>query len=676
MLVCGMETRQHFQFDKAEFKEKKDRLDRVRQLLKDEFHGIDEVIDQVLDAISGWYCFNALQNKPLVINLWGLTGTGKTSLVKRLVKMLELENVFFKYDMRNSTAKQFGEICDSLHKKFNEKPFVLILDEFQQGKSLDEEMKSHANEHQTKIWELLDTGEISLDFKYGTVENLLYQMERCEQILAMGVDIVGGRIKFKKKLKQDPSQAKPRSLLSKRLYFSTVQIDNGDYLVQESYYDDIRDLSDFETENQVRDHMESLDGPQTYAFLNELLKTAFKPREINATKGLIFVAGNLDEAYRMSSRLSGEESADDFYTATRKISLYDIKRALSLLFRKEQISRLGNIHVIYPSLNKKAYEQIIENELASINHEFKSLTGLHLEYESTIKVKIYEEGVIPSQGTRPLFSVIQYMVRAYLPRILDEIMSKDFPTTHLLLGYAHKKVTIKYQQDGKVVYESAHAFISNLEAMRELKNTDDRYVVAVHEAGHLLACICLLNQIPKRATSISTSGSMEGFVVLEQPKSYFHKDVVNWIALNLAGGVAEKLVFGDDHLPMGSFVDYSNATRFIINLLKEGQLHDVPAIYKHPDVLTDSYLSDHGRSFDQEAEKWILKGQRACVELLQARERELLELADRLLKVNYMEEQEILAYAQQKLGWKASDLEQGKGVYAAFFERRKSQLLN
>ena len=669
-----MELLKGQKFDKEAFKYRKQMLHSARASLKQEFYGIDEAIDQVIDAISGWYCFNELQNKPLIINIWGLTGTGKTSLVKRLVKFLELENEFFKYDMRNSSAKEFGEICTSLHKKFNEKRFVLILDEFQQGKSLDEEKKSILNEHQIKIWELLDTGEIRVDFNYNTVENLITQIDRCSQILEMGAEIINGKVKFNEKGRRKNPRSNSRSLLAGRRYVLSELIENGDPFVQENYFDDIRDLSEHETESQVRAHLEGLDGPQTMVYLNELLKTAFKPREINATKGLIFVAGNLDEAYRISSLLSGEECADDFYKVTRKISIHDIKEALSELFRKEQISRLGNIHVIYPSLSKRAYELIIEKELVTISTEFATLTGLQLQYDSSLKEKIYEEGVIPSQGTRPVFSVIQYMVRAFLPRILDEMMTKEFVASHLLLGYASKQISISYKRNGKVVHQSSFPFISNMESIRELKNTDGRYVVAVHEAGHVIACVCLLNQIPKRATSISTSGKIEGFVKLEQPKSYFQKDVVNWIALNLAGGVAEKLVFGDEHIPMGSYTDHLNATWFIVDLLKEGLLSDVPAVYKHPDIMTNSFLNDKGRPFNQEAEKWIMKGQMACVKILQERERELLELADRLLKVDYLEERDIRAYAEEKLDWKAMEAEKERGVYAACFERRKNDL--
>ncbi|MCB0472773.1 MAG: hypothetical protein KDC56_06915, partial [Flavobacteriaceae bacterium] len=54
--------------------EKQQILDNTKQILKKEFIGIDHIIDEVVDAISSWYLFPDFQEKPVIINLWGLTG--------------------------------------------------------------------------------------------------------------------------------------------------------------------------------------------------------------------------------------------------------------------------------------------------------------------------------------------------------------------------------------------------------------------------------------------------------------------------------------------------------------------------------------------------------------------------------------------------------------------------
>ncbi len=58
--------------------EKKNLLDSAIVQLKSEFIGIDNVIDQIADAIGSWLFFPEMQEKPVIINLWGLTGIGKT----------------------------------------------------------------------------------------------------------------------------------------------------------------------------------------------------------------------------------------------------------------------------------------------------------------------------------------------------------------------------------------------------------------------------------------------------------------------------------------------------------------------------------------------------------------------------------------------------------------------
>ena len=70
------------QQDKVLIIEKRERLEKVRIALKKDFIGLDSVIDEMVDLIEPWYLFPELQFRPLVINLWGMTGVGKTDLVK------------------------------------------------------------------------------------------------------------------------------------------------------------------------------------------------------------------------------------------------------------------------------------------------------------------------------------------------------------------------------------------------------------------------------------------------------------------------------------------------------------------------------------------------------------------------------------------------------------------
>jgi hypothetical protein len=76
---------------------KKEILSKTKTQLKAEFIGIDQVIDEVIDNISSWYFFPFLQDKPVIINLWGLTGVGKSSLVKCIAKQISFDEKCYQF---------------------------------------------------------------------------------------------------------------------------------------------------------------------------------------------------------------------------------------------------------------------------------------------------------------------------------------------------------------------------------------------------------------------------------------------------------------------------------------------------------------------------------------------------------------------------------------------------
>jgi ATP-dependent Clp protease ATP-binding subunit ClpA len=54
------------------------RLQDVAAQLKTELFGIDAIIDRVIDSVRAWYVLPELVSRPVIVCLWGLTGTGKT----------------------------------------------------------------------------------------------------------------------------------------------------------------------------------------------------------------------------------------------------------------------------------------------------------------------------------------------------------------------------------------------------------------------------------------------------------------------------------------------------------------------------------------------------------------------------------------------------------------------
>ena len=125
---------------KLRFEEKQAILKDAASILKVEFVGIDHVIDEVLSSVSSWFLFPDLQEKPLIINLWGLTGVGKSSLVNRLASLLGFENKFYHFDLGDKEVRS-SDIKENLKNIYNDVngfPILIALDEFQHARTLDE----------------------------------------------------------------------------------------------------------------------------------------------------------------------------------------------------------------------------------------------------------------------------------------------------------------------------------------------------------------------------------------------------------------------------------------------------------------------------------------------------------------------------------------------------------
>jgi cell division protease FtsH len=77
--------------------ERIEKLKNAIEILKTEFVGLDKILDDLELSIRPWYVTPEIIDRPQIISLWGMTGTGKTSVVRRLVELLELgsKTLFF-----------------------------------------------------------------------------------------------------------------------------------------------------------------------------------------------------------------------------------------------------------------------------------------------------------------------------------------------------------------------------------------------------------------------------------------------------------------------------------------------------------------------------------------------------------------------------------------------------
>jgi cell division protease FtsH len=118
-------------------------LHEIAAQLKIELFGIDSIIDRVVDAVRAWYVLPELISRPLIVCLWGLTGTGKTQLVRRLAQLLGFYDRFVEVQMDGfsngagwrSTQSISGMLAQSGVREGE--PGILALDEFQRFRTID-----------------------------------------------------------------------------------------------------------------------------------------------------------------------------------------------------------------------------------------------------------------------------------------------------------------------------------------------------------------------------------------------------------------------------------------------------------------------------------------------------------------------------------------------------------
>jgi len=621
--------------NKTELFQKKEMLRQVADTLKSEFVGIDNIIDEVMSTVSSWYLFPQIHERPVVVNLWGLTGVGKTALVKRLSELLGYKDRFFAFDLNGSERGQAGieGQLQELRESSRNYPVIIALDEFQHARTIDEGGGEIRKDYRDSnpIWQLLDSGVFevrSFRFRHHDFQGFCRDIE---YMVNSGVKVKNGVVVEKLELyheimTDDEGEEKGSddtcvSFVPKR----------KDYQLFE-YVED-----DFTHPKEMRNHLNTLNERETLAFLLSAEMKSGAPKQVDCSNALLFILGNLDEAYQMAGDFNPDIDADSFHELTLKITLPDIKEALKQRFRSEQIARLGNNHIIYPAFNKKTYEQLIELELNKLSAKILNKEGIKIAFENTLQRLIYREGVYPTQGTRPIYTTIHRLVHTVLGKVLAEYYLQVPKAEIINLASDMKNLRVFYlvkAQGGDgldILHEIQIPHALNLENLRAQKCDDKQALVAVHETGHAVTCLALTGVVPKCIYSHSAGENTAGFVQSGLDyNNLARREIIDRVAVFLGGIAAEELVFGAQNRTTGASTDLKNATEFITDMLKKEGMGDALGTFQNPSPRTNYKFYDDNGTINQAGKKLMQAGfQKALVTLEQHRTL-LLQLADYL----------------------------------------------
>lgn len=555
----------------------------IKLTLKSEFIGIDHQIDNIIDIIKPWYDTPDLYDTPLIVNLWGMTGHGKTSLINRIIDLMgEHHNKLYMnchsmIDMDVYYMESFVE--DNTNNNRTNK--FIIFDDFQYVRTIDEDGKEHSSSALSVMWNLMDVGTMYEPFgaTYHTYINAITQVLECvtspddiQNGVLMNTSIVPSKYFLDDARRIFRSPNCPTEEDEEGGIKSTFFIDAGcvDYVRYVARH------TGFENCSTVYEFVESRldwDAFQWREFFN-ILKNKMKKGLIrDFHNSIIFVIGNIDEAfYGTAKQVNPEMDADQVREITSTINIVDIKKALQKRFRNEQIARLGNTHIIYPSFSKKDYEDIIAHYLTKYAAKFEITTNARLDYEASMYQCIYNEGVFPSQGVRPLFSTINDIVKCTIPKALYAAKEdfKNKKIVSLKCGFDTKTnevyVTVCTESDTKTYRFNVYLRVRNAYKV----DTENQASTSVHESGHFILYKYLTGNSPVKVVSRSLESSCLGYMMEKFDESVTTYDrCINEIIVCLGGFVAEELIFGLECTSNGSGSDIEKATNIAAAMCKD-----------------------------------------------------------------------------------------------------------
>ena len=528
--------------------QKNQQLQQIAAQLKTELFGIDTVIDRVIDSMRAWYVLPELVSRPVIVCLWGLTGTGKTQLVRRLAQLLGFYDRFIEVQMDGFSNGAGWRGAQSISGMLAQsgvregEPGILALDEFQRFRTIDNKRVELRVERYQDVWALLSDGRLPPALSLlGDIETSIaeaaYDAERSEASAA----------KLRFKLRSWEAQELQRNL---KLDEPLMEIMAW-------------------TPEQIQERLRAFRESQ-------------QQWETDYSRLLIFVCGNLDEMYEdlATSVDDCDSDADTYHTVTSKLSVIDVKQALNKRFKPEQVARLGNEHVIYPSLSRRAYEQLIEQSCAGYAGEIEGRCGLRFDLDVSVREQIYANAVFPAQGTRPLFSSLHAILGAGLSKAALWALERGAAAgDNVGLTADGRSLIAHFRGQSHVI-----AAPFEINRLRQRSNVDFRALLAVHEAGHGLVHALLFGRAPQEI-KIHVASFEGGYNAYTSRKVWSRRNLLDSICTSLAGRAAELVVFGSELNSSGAESDLRKATATAARMLRH--LGHGPRLGRS-DVSTDS----------------------------------------------------------------------------------------
>lgn len=633
---------------------RRQKLENAKKNLKAYFIGLDEIIDKLFNNMEAWYLLPEIISRPTIINMWGLTGTGKTDLIRRMVKELEFNDKFVEIQM-DSTSVETSENswgCNSVKKVLSHSSIaeddagILFLDEMQRFRTVSITGEDMENKAFSDVWMLLSDGKFNSNVgsKSSLLELILFELyyddHRNDDENATPVEANWEATSDKKKTPAKNHKYHRNVYQAKELK-TTLKLTEP-----------ISEIMMWTKEKKIEMIENKLNDPDFSV-------------GASYSKLLIIIGGNIDEAYSMSRSCSDADvEADSLHAFSKTITIIDIKDALLKRFKPEQIARFGNTHIIYPAFSKKSFQELIIRRCKKIMDDVSLQTGIEVKLTERVYDAIYANGVFPAQGVRPLFTTISNMLESNLP-------------TFIIPALVDHAKSIVLDCEGDFMFSTIGN--KNVEAKIErpidsIKNDEDensRALICVHEAGHAVAYALLFKTAPLELKASLSSNENKGYMMRNGVNTN-KANILKGIQTCLAGRVAEEVVFGCGYESAGAQGDIARATDFASDYVRCMAMDGfVCKIGAENHQMSNIPWSTNIETTNQVIED-LLKTQKAEVStLIQRNLKFLKEVSTTLLDQGEIKPECFVEIAK-KYGLSLEIMKHGKPIYGNYRQKMKS----
>jgi cell division protease FtsH len=517
------------------------RLAEIASELKAELVGIDGAIDRAIESVRAWYVLPEIITRPVIVCLWGLTGTGKTQLTRLMARKLGFYDRFVEVQMDGfsngyaSGNTLSGLLCESGIEEGA--PGILVLDEFQRFRTIDALGEDIKVERYMDVWALLSDGRLSPSIAFiaeleRSIADALYYEDR------------------KKSRKDDGLKTKGKDAPA----YNLSPHEAADFKQSLKLKEPVMEI--------MRWTLDEIHG-RTRVFREQE-----QHWDTDYSRLLIFVCGNLDEMYEDTAKriTDCDTDADIFHVQTKALSMIDVKRALGQRFKPEQIARLGNNHVIFASFSRASFEKLIAVTCQRYLTDIRNVSGIQFTLAPDLMDEIYANSVFPAQGTRPVFSSIHAVLSAPLVSFTLWALEHGARAGEVLA------ITVDAQRKNLLCHFRGTSHLCpvafELNGLKQRTDANFRALLAVHEAGHALV-YCALYGHPPQELKINVASFKGGYNSYCAVDAESGRNILDKVCVCLGGFAAETLVFGVQARTSGSESDIKKATQFTAGYVRQ-----------------------------------------------------------------------------------------------------------